>query len=90
MQRLIVALRGSAVRGVRAARGEVLTALGLCSSLSIVHASKYKQKPVDVTKSANKFASSQDHIATSGAQPPKPNGCQRRIMIPWIDQRAIA
>jgi hypothetical protein len=93
MQRLSVALRGSAVRGVRAARGEVLTALGLSSSLLIVHASKYEQKPVDVTKSANKFASAQDHIATSGAQnvqPPKPNGCQRRTMIPWTDQRAIA
>jgi hypothetical protein len=42
MQRLIVALRGSAVRGVRAARGEVLTALGLSSSLLIVHASRYR------------------------------------------------
>lgn len=56
---LAAALRGSVVRGVRATRGKVLTALGLSSSLLIVHASEYKQKPVDVTKSVNKFASSQ-------------------------------
>jgi hypothetical protein len=59
----------------------------------IVHASEYEQKPVDVTESANKFASSQDHIAISGAQyvqPLEPNGCERRTMIPRADQRAIA
>jgi hypothetical protein len=50
----------------------------------IVHASEYEQKPIDVTVSANKFASSQDHIAASGAQymrPQESNGCQRRTMI---------
>jgi hypothetical protein len=70
-----------------------LAAPGLSSSLLIVHASEYEQKTADVTESANKFASSQDHIATSGAQyaqPSEPNGCQRRTIIPWADQRAIA
>jgi hypothetical protein len=57
-----------------------------------MHASEYEQKPVDVTESANKFASSQYRIATSGAQyvqPLEPNGCERRTMIPRADQRAM-
>jgi hypothetical protein len=40
-----------------AARGKVVPLLGLSSSLLIVHASEYEQKPVAVTKGANKFSS---------------------------------
>jgi hypothetical protein len=37
--------------------------LGLRSSLLILHASEYEQKPVAVTKGANKFSSS--HVVSA-------------------------
>ena len=39
-----------------------MTPLGLSASLLMVHASEYEQKPIAVTKGANKFLSLQDHI----------------------------
>lgn len=45
------------VRGYLRRERQGRALLGLSSSLLIVHASEYEQKPVAVTKGANKFSS---------------------------------
>jgi hypothetical protein len=64
-----------------------VTPLGLSASLLVVHASEYEQKPVAVTKGANKFSSSHIVLAAHNMlPPPKPSGCLQRTLISWADQ----
>ena len=63
--------------------------LGLSSSLLIVHASEYEQKPVAVTKGANKFSSAHIVLAAHTMHDCRSRGCQQRATMPWADQRAV-